>query len=85
MIGWPKGRPVPPTPRDFLGWAADRKLTGRFIVPGLSRRDGPAADDAERWATARRLLHDEGLELGDEVGGALVLVYGQQLSRIVEQ
>ncbi len=78
-----EGPPSATRARDFLGWAADRKLTGRFIVPGLSRRDGPAADDAERWATARRLLHDEGLELGDRVGGALVLVYGQQLSRIV--
>jgi hypothetical protein len=32
---------------------------------------------------ARRLLHDDGLELGDRVAGTLVLVYGQQLSRIV--
>jgi len=78
-----EGPPSAPWARDFLEWAGDRKLTGRFVVPGQPRRGGPAADDAERWATARRLLHDEGLELGDRVAGTLVLVYGQQLSRIV--
>jgi len=78
-----EGPPSAPCARDFLQWAGDRQLTGRFIVPGQPRRGGPAADDAERWATARRLLHDEDLELGDRVAGTLVLVYGQQLSRIV--
>ena len=78
-----EGPPSASLARDFLEWAGDRKLTGRFVVPGQPRRGGPAADDAERWATARRLLHDEGLELGDRVAGTLVLVYGQQLSRIV--
>jgi hypothetical protein len=72
-----------PRVRDFLDWAAERKLAGRFTVVGQQRRGGPAADDAQRWATARRLLHDEGFELGDRVAGTLVLVYGQQLSRIV--
>ena len=78
-----EGPPSAPRVRDFLEWAGDRQLTGRFIVPGQPRRGGPAGDDAERWATARRLLHDEGLALGDRVAGTLVLVYGQQLSRIV--
>jgi len=78
-----EGPPSAPRVRDFLEWAGDRKLTGRFIVPGQPRRGGPAADDAGRWAMARRLLHDDGLELGDRVAGTLVLVYGQQLSRIV--
>ena len=40
-----------------------------------------AADD-ERWATARSLLHDEDIDLADRVAGLLVLLYGQQLSRI---
>jgi hypothetical protein len=78
-----EGPPSAPCARDFLEWAGDRKLTGRFIITGQPRRGGPAADDAKRWATARRLLHDEGLGLGDRVAGTLVLVYGQQLSRIV--
>jgi hypothetical protein len=78
-----EGPPSAPCVRDFLEWAGDRKLTGRFAVPGQRGRGGPVADDAKRWATARRLLHDDGLELGDRVAGTLVLVYGQQLSRIV--
>jgi hypothetical protein len=78
-----EGPPSAPRARDFLDWAADRKLTGRFAVPAQARRDGPTADDDGRWAAARRLLHDEGLELADRVAGLLVLLYGQQLSRIV--
>ena len=76
-----EGPPSAPEVRDFLGWAADRRLSRRFDLPGR-RQEGPIADDDERWATARSLLHDEGVELGDRVAGLLVLLYGQQLSRI---
>ena len=77
-----EGPPSAPEVRDFLGWAADRRLSRRFDLPGQARQEGPVADDDERWATARLLLHDEGIELGDRVAGLLVLLYGQQLSRI---
>ena len=77
-----EGPPSAPEVRDFLGWAADRRLSRRFDLPGQARQEGPIADDDERWATARPLLHDEGIELGDRVAGLLVLLYGQQLSRI---
>ena len=77
-----EGPPSAPEVRDFLGWAADRRLSRRFDLPGRARQEGPIADDDERWATARSLLHDEGVELGDRVAGLLVLLYGQQLSRI---
>ena len=77
-----EGPPSAPEVRDFLGWAADRRLSRRFDLPGQARQEGPVADDDERWATARSLLHDEGIELGDRVAGLLVLLYGQQLSRI---
>lgn len=78
-----EGPPSAPSVRDFLDWAAERKFTGRFVVPGQARRDGPTGDDAARWAAAQRLLHDEGLDLGDRVAGILVMLYAQQLSRIV--
>ena len=71
-----------PEVRDFLGWAANRRFSRRFDLPSQAHQEGPVADDDERWATARRLLHDEGIELGDRVAGLLVLLYGQQLSRI---
>jgi hypothetical protein len=78
-----EGPPSAPGVRDFLEWAAERKLTGRFVVPGPARRDGPTGNDAARWAAAQRLLHDGSLDLGDRVAGILVLLYAQQLSRIV--
>jgi len=78
-----EGPPSAPEVRDFLGWAAERKLVGRFDLPGRARQEGPVAAGDERWSKARSLLHDEGIELADRVAGLLVLLYGQQLSRIV--
>lgn len=69
--------------KDFLGWAAQRKATGRFEIPGPPLREGTALDDEERWAIVARLLHDDDLCLTDRVAGCLVLLYAQQLSRIV--
>ena len=76
-----EGPPSAPEVRDFLGWAADRRLAARFELPGRAE-EGPVAADDERWATARSLLHDEDIDLADRVAGLLVLLYGQQLSRI---
>lgn len=69
--------------RDFLVWAAQRKLSGHFEVPGRAQREGTALDDEQRWEIVARLLHDDGLCLSDRVAGCLVLLYAQQLSRIV--
>lgn len=69
--------------KDFLGWAAQRKATGRFEIPSPPLREGTALDDDQRWAIVARLLHDDGLCLTDRVAGCLVLLYAQQLSRIV--
>lgn len=69
--------------KDFLGWAAQRKATGRFEIPGPPLREGTALDDEQRWAVVARLLHDDDLHLTDRVAGCLVLLYAQQLSRIV--
>jgi len=77
-----EGPPSAPEVRDFLGWAVDRRLAARFDLPGRARQEGPVAADDERWATARSLLHDEDIDLADRVAGLLVLLYGQQLSRI---
>jgi hypothetical protein len=51
-------------------------------VPGPARRAGNAASQDERWAQAARLLHDDTLDLTDRAAGCLLLLYGQQLSRI---
>ncbi len=69
--------------RDFLEWAAGRQLTGRLEVPNPPSRQGASLDEATRWAIVEHLLHDTTIELTDRVAGCLVLLYGQQLSRIV--
>ena len=69
--------------RDFLKWAAAAGHTDPVTIATPGRNPGPATDHDERWAQIARLLHDEGIELTDRVAGALLLLYGQHLSRIV--
>jgi integrase len=68
--------------RDFLTWAAARGHCPALHVPRPPRRDGTAASQDERWALAARLQHDDTLDLTDRAAGCLLLLYGQQLSRI---
>lgn len=68
---------------DFLGWAAGRKLVGALDLAGRDHREGVPMDAEERWAIVDRLLHDDHLRIDDRVAGCLVLLYAQQLSRIV--
>jgi len=78
-----EGPPSAHEVKDFLGWAAQRKAAGRFEIPGPPLREGTTLDDEQRWAIVARLLHDDDLCLTDRVAGCLVLLYAQQLSRIV--
>lgn len=69
--------------RDFLQWAAAGRHAHRLDVPILGHTPGQAAASGdERWAQIARLLHDDTIEITDRVAGALLLLYGQQLSRI---
>ncbi|NLE81161.1 MAG: hypothetical protein GX610_16570 [Rhodococcus sp.] len=68
----------------FLRWVTTHKLVDTSLV-GVSRSwRGPAEliDGEDRWATARRLLHDETLKPEDRVAGLLVLLYAQRASTI---
>jgi integrase len=67
---------------DFLAWAAAHRHCPQFTPPARTRADGAAASQDDRWALATRLLHDTTLDLTDRAAGCLVLLYGQQLSRI---
>jgi len=69
--------------RDFLQWAAATGHTGPVTITTPGRNPGPATDHDERWAQINRLLHDDTIELTDRVAGALLLLYGQHLARIV--
>ena len=68
--------------RDFLNWAMKQKLVRALDVPGFPQRHGATMDENTHWAIVHQLLHDDAIEIGDRVAGCLVLVYGQQVSRI---
>jgi len=72
--------------RDFLRWAHAGALAAELTVPWLGREGLPAHVLAEedRWTLLRRCLHDGTLAVPLRVAGALVLLYGQVPSRIVE-
>jgi hypothetical protein len=72
--------------RDFLRWAHARGLSADLHVHWLGREGLPESvlGDDERWRLLRRCLRDDSLALRLRVAGALVLLYGQIPSRIVE-
>jgi hypothetical protein len=71
--------------RDFLVWAMKRRATNDLRLPPARRRSpvGPIDLD-KRWRSARRLLHDQGLDPADRVVGALVVIYAQRLTTIAQ-
>jgi len=66
----------------FLRWAKRQKLTSLELP--ATRWDGPngVLDSEQRWAQARRLLHDDTLKREDRVAGLLVLLYAQRAAAI---
>ena len=72
--------------RDFLKWTHARGLSAALHVHWLGR-EGLAEHvlgDDDRWTLLRRCLRDDNLALHLRVAGALVLLYGQIPTRIVE-
>ena len=71
--------------RYFLRWATQRQLTGEHQVP-YPVADEPHIwfDEAEQWEHLARCLGDEGLPLDVRACGALMLLYGVAVSRIIE-
>lgn len=70
--------------RDFLRWAFERRLCIKLIVP-LRQQLAPsqAFESDARCDLLRRLLYDNTIQSHVRVAGALALLYGQHLSRIV--
>lgn len=67
----------------FLRWARGRGATRVRIQPHRTTGVAPATGDADRWRHVRTLLADEGLPLKVRVGGLLILLLGQQATRVV--
>ena len=68
--------------RDFLTWAATHGHCPALTIPAPTHNTGPATSADQRWTQAARLLHDNTLDPTDRAAGCLLLLYGQQLSRI---
>jgi hypothetical protein len=69
--------------RGLLGWATEQGLlTGITLPPKAPAAPPRTLQDAQRWALARRLLHDPALDPVDRVAGALVVLYAQPVARI---
>ena len=68
---------------DFLDWAIGRKLLAPVVLTGRRSEQGTTMNPDSRWEIIDRLLHDDHLALTDRVAGCLVLLYAQQLTRIV--
>lgn len=68
--------------RGFLAWATRQGHCPAFAIPGPGHTAGTAISADQRWAHAARLLHDDSLQATDRIAGCLLLLYGQQLSRI---
>ena len=68
--------------REFLTWAAAHGHCRALTVPSPPRYSGTTIDPNRRWELLARLLHEEDLELVDRVAGSLLLLFGQQQSRI---
>jgi hypothetical protein len=68
--------------RDFLTWTADTNHSTRLHVPPPARTHGTATHPATWQATIHRLPHDHTLDPGDRIAGTLLVLFGQQLTRI---
>jgi len=80
---WLETGPAAGNVRDFLLWAAEHKHCRTLHVAPPPRSSGTATEPEQRWEQITRLLHDETVDLTDRVAGCLLLLYGQQLSRVV--
>lgn len=70
---------------DFLRWAARRALAPRLHVTHVQRQEPDVSmTDDQRWAQARRCLSEPTIPDDVRAAGALVLLYGLPLARVVE-
>jgi hypothetical protein len=68
--------------RGFLDWAARHGHCPALAFPARRRPAGTAISDSQRWEHATRLLRDDTIEPADRAAGCLVLLYGQNVTRI---
>ncbi|TCN32132.1 hypothetical protein EV644_12742 [Kribbella orskensis] len=71
---------------DFLRWTRRRGITRHELrlPPRVTQDPEIVLSDADRWELLSRCLHDGDLAVDLRAAGALLLLYGFQLTRIVE-
>lgn len=69
--------------RDFMVWAAENQRAQPVLVPHRKKPAPVGMRASTHWGTLQRCLRDETLPLEVRVAGAIVLFYGQQVSRVV--
>lgn len=79
---WLAGPPSRRDARHFLNWTAKQDLTAKLTIRAAPAHAGAALDAEDRWHIARRLLHDNTIDLTDRISGSFVLLYAQPLSHI---
>jgi hypothetical protein len=69
----------------FLDWARQRGTAGELSIPGRTAQYQPLRPppDDEVWAQLRRCLHDPNIPLDVRVAGALILLFGTTVTRLV--
>jgi len=68
--------------RGFPDWAARHGHCQAFAFPARQRHGGTAISDSQRREHATRLPRDDTIEPADRAAGCLVLLYGQDVTRI---
>ena len=70
--------------RDFITWAHEARSIPLLKVAVMGGGGSPSqpVDLNRRIALARRLLHDDTLDIADRVAGILVTIYAQPLARV---
>jgi hypothetical protein len=69
---------------DFLDWSTRASLTTTLVLPARSTHThAEQLPDQQRLELVHRLLDDEHLDLRDRVGGLLVLLLAQPVSRLL--
>ena len=65
-----------------LAWAARQGHCQLFDIPRQPQRAGTAIGDSQRRDLVTRLLHDDSIQVTDRVAGCLVLLFGQNMTRV---
>ncbi|MFG2989269.1 hypothetical protein ACGFZK_08210 [Streptomyces sp. NPDC048257] len=68
--------------RDFAVWAARRGHSRELHVPHRPKTDPAGLDEDSHWELLHQCLNDKNLPLEVRAAGAILLLFGQHLTRI---